>query len=691
MSNRQITIKPTCMRELLAFPADRAAVLWEKINLLVTDPLPDGKVKKKLHGSDGICRLRVGDHRVFYQFGDSWVSLLGIRRRREDTYNNVQLTEGSPNLPPDADVDLDDVLAEESPPKFTFATTSPTQPLPIEITRDWLKELGIPASTYATLVRCCSEDDLLEASVSSEVLARVVDAIFPPSLRRVVTQPDLIVPSPEDLVRYKEGDLLGFLLNLDADQRKLTSWALTGPTMVTGGAGTGKSTVALYRVKEVLERSGGSGKERLLFTTYTRALLTVTRQLLEQLLSPDQLARVQVSTCDQVALDIVRGRRKVGQIESDRDGLRRLKELRKSFQAATTSAFEGRLQTRALARLSDQYLLEEFDWIISGRGIASLDEYLEAPRPGRGVAFVPRLRTAVWELHQAFSSDKKAERFPELRNEALAAVRSGFWKEHWDYVFVDEAQDLSPAALSLMAETCRSAAGLFFAADSKQSLYSRNYTWTSANPRLQFRGRTATLKRNYRSTAEIDRAAFSVLRPEEAEALEPSTSIHEGPMPVLVRGVRPEKEPEWIARFVRQLSKHLHLRQSAAAVLVPTAEIGESMASALSELGLPTKYFKGRDLDLRQDVVKVVSLFSAKGLEFPIVVGAGFHEGTYPVAEDFDDPELFAERMRHERRLLYVAFTRAMRGLMVMVPAGCRHEALAQLDPSQWHVEETAE
>jgi ATP-dependent exoDNAse (exonuclease V) beta subunit len=61
------------------------------------------------------------------------------------------------------------------------------------------------------------------------------------------------------------------------------------------------------------------------------------------------------------------------------------------------------------------------------------------------------------------------------------------------------------------------------------------------------------------------------------------------------------------------------------------------------------------------------------------------------VAEDFDEPELFAERMRHERRLLYVAFTRAMRGLMVMVPAGCRHEALAQLDPSQWHVEETAE
>lgn len=690
MGKRQVTIKPTCMRELLAFPADRAAVLWEKINLLVSDPLPDGKVKKKLHGGDGICRLRVADHRIFYQFGDTWVSLLGIRRRREDTYDNVP-SGSSLALPPDTEIDLDELLEEKPALQFTFSSAAQTQPLPIKITREWLKDLGIPASARATLVRCRSEDDLLEASVPSEVLARVVDAIFPPSLRQVAAQPDLIVPSTGHLVRYKEGDLLGFLLNLDVDQRKLTSWALSGPTMVTGGAGTGKSTVALYRVKEVLERSGSTGKERLLFTTYTRALLTVTRQLLEQLLTPDQLARVQVSTCDQVALEIVRSRRKVGDLETDRDAQRRLNALRKSFQVSNASAFEGRLQARALARLSNRYLLEEFDWIITGRGLANIAQYREAPRPGRGVAFPPRLRSAVWELHQAFLAGRKGERFPELRNEALEIVRAGAWSGHWDYVFVDEAQDLSPAALSLMAETCHTAEGLFFAADSKQSLYSRNYTWTSANPRLQFRGRTANLKRNYRSTAEIDRAAFSLLRPEEAESLEPSTSIHDGPMPVLVRGLRSEEEPEWIGRFVRQVSKHLHLKQSAAAVLVPTAEIGERMASALSERGLPAKYFKGRDLDLRQDVIKVMSLFSAKGLEFPIVVVAGFHDGTYPVPEDFEEPELFAERMRHERRLLYVAFTRAMRGLMVMVPADCRHEALNQLDSSQWHVEEPAE
>ena len=68
-------------------------------------------------------------------------------------------------------------------------------------------------------------------------------------------------------------------------------------------------------------------------------------------------------------------------------------------------------------------------------------------------------------------------------------------------------------------------------------------------------------------------------------------------------------------------------------------------------------------------------------------MAAGFQDGTYPVAEDFDDLDLFDERMRHERRLLYVGLTRAMRGLMLVVPEGCQHEALLELNTDDWHVE----
>lgn len=683
---RQLTIKPSCTRELAAFPAERAGLLWEKINQLVADPLPDGKVKKKLKGSDGVYRLRVAEHRVFYSFGERWISLLGIRRRSEDTYDGVP-DNRPPHALPEDDDDLDTLLARPDRPSFNFATIPPPRELPRPLSPEFLRELGIATAALPVLLQCRTEDDLLAAAIPADTLSVLLDALFPPSLESVTQQPDLVVPSTEHLIRFKEGDLFGFLLQLDEEQRRLTRWALAGPTMVRGGAGSGKSTVALYRVKELLERPGATGRERVLFTTYTQALLAVTRQLLEQILSPEQLRRVTVATCDQVAREVVFGRRKIGKFESDRDALRRLSALRKQHRPTGVSAFEARLRQRALDRLSDHWLLEEFDWILDGRGLTSLDEYQQAARPGRGLSLSSRARTAIWDLYVAFSASAPAERFPALRREALAVVRGG-WRGHYDAVLVDEAQDLSPVSLALLAEVCATPEGLFFTADNNQSLYSRSYNWSSAHPRLQFRGRTALLRRNYRSTRELDRAAFAVLQAGQDEPLEASTSVREGPLPVLVRGATAEDEGAWIAGFVRQMARHLHVKVSAAAVLVPSAAAGEALAEQLRQEGLDARFFPGRDLDLRSDVVRVLTLHSAKGLEFPVVAVAGLASEGYPVPEDFDEPELFGERARHERRLLYVGLTRAMRGLMLIVPNGSRHPALQSLDPTHWHLEE---
>jgi hypothetical protein len=65
-----------------------------------------------------------------------------------------------------------------------------------------------------------------------------------------------------------------------------------------------------------------------------------------------------------------------------------------------------------------------------------------------------------------------------------------------------------------------------------------------------------------------------------------SNSVHEGPLPVLVRDIAAEEQAEWIARFVRQMARHLHLKASAAAVLVPVATAGETLATELQAQGV---------------------------------------------------------------------------------------------------------
>lgn len=690
---REINIKPSCMSEIHGFPADQTNQLWEKINYLVEDPLPDGKLKKKLKTHKDIYRIRVGDYRVFYTFGDTWVRLLGIRRRNERTFTEAMETivaDSPAQNPSNEDIDVDALSTEEfSRPQFAFSKEPQQTLLPKPITAEWLRDLQIPPSYIPSLTACKSEEALLSVSVPAPVIERVLDNLFPRPIEEVIQQPDFIVRDTEDLIKYKEGGLISFLLKLDDDQLELTKWALTGPTMVTGGAGTGKSTVALYRAKALLDHDT-TGSARLLFATYTTALINASYQLLEQLLTKEQFKRVRVDTCDRLAREIVSTTRRILQMETSAAAIQALRAVRKTFQPTASSAFEQRLRAKALEALSDRYLLEEFDWIIDGRSMTSIQEYLDAPRPGRGCVFRSGLREAVWELCVAYKSEMSSrgiERWAALRAEALSLVQEKKWKDRYDFVVVDEAQDLAPTALCLMAELAQSPEGLFFAADNKQSLYSRNYSWTSAHPRLQFRGRTRSLKRNYRSTAEIDRAAFDVLEPEQGEVFEPSSSIHTGPLPVLAEGVPIDESGAWVAKFIRQMSQHLRMKTSTSGVLVPTKEIGEFIASRLEDEGIPAQFFSGKDLDLNADVVKVLTLHSAKGLEFPIVVVCGFEPGTYPIESDFEEPEVFLERLRNERRLLYVGLSRAMRGLMIIKSSDCRHKALKDLRPEHWHME----
>ncbi|MBU0662941.1 MAG: UvrD-helicase domain-containing protein [Proteobacteria bacterium] len=695
-SVREINIKPSCMKEIQAYPAAQSAQLWEKINFLVDDPLPDGKLKKKLHVADDLYRLRVGDYRIFYSFGEKWVSLLGLRRRQEDTYKGGVKTsdEAFPEKLPNQELELDEILGQKKEKKeFNFEQKPSLTPLPRPITAEWLDELKVPVVYIPVLVSCTSEESLLGLQIPPDILETVVDNIFPQPIEEVINQPDLIVQDIQDLVHYKERGLISFLLKLDEGQKRLTEWAMKGPTLVKGGAGTGKSTVALYRVKALLERPGATGSEKVFFTTYTRSLISASEQLLKQLLTPDQYARVRVSTCDQIAREIVVSRRKLGNVEQGGIVGQIFKETRANFIVSGPTAFDRSLRKKALDRLSDRYLKEEFDWILSGRGIICLEEYLETPRTGRGHIFRAGLRETVWELYQSFNEDVKkrgVELFSDIRQEALELVRGGKWKEYFDYIVVDEAQDLTPTALCLMAEICKSAQGLFFASDLKQSIYSRNYSWSTVHPRLQFKGRTSLLKKNYRSTAEIDRAAFDVLDKEENGDVVVSESIHNGTTPILLNGINVGKQGEWAAKFIRQISRHLRMKTSAAAILVPNKEVGARLAQNVSAAGVPAQYFNGRDLDLKQDIVKIITLHSAKGLEFPIVVICGIENGTYPVREDFEEEEVYLERMRHERKLLYVGMSRAMRGLMVIRNKGCVHEALMSLDTENWHVEEVA-
>jgi mRNA-degrading endonuclease RelE of RelBE toxin-antitoxin system len=301
------TFKPSFLVQLLALPAKEMHQVLGKLNLLLEDPMPDGKVKKQLtHINRDLYRLRSGYYRVFYSISDPYISLLKLDRRDDDTYEDDLEAEFLGGFDPDFGDITDSVPPRLEQILSLQETERECLPLPRPITGELLANLRVPEKYRSHLLAIQNDDSLLDCTdVPQEYIAQLMEYMYPKPLAQVLQQPDYLLDDIDDLLRYKEGDLLGFLLRLSPEQERFVSWAIraTGPTQVKGGPGTGKSTVALYRVRSLIEklRKMGQSEPCILFTTYTTALVNSSEQLLKQLLGED-VRYVEVQTADKKCL-----------------------------------------------------------------------------------------------------------------------------------------------------------------------------------------------------------------------------------------------------------------------------------------------------------------------------------------------------------------------------------------------------
>ena len=491
-----------------------------KVNLLLENPEPDAKVKKFLkplsEGAYELYRLRSGDYRIFYTFSAEKrsISLLAIKRRVEDTYAealDAELLEG-------LDVELDDKASV--PAKFTqpdwgklFMQQEKDRPLPEPITLELLKRKNVPEAYHTRLLAVKTQNELLACpDIDDETLLELDDYLFERPLIQVMQQPDLLLIEVDDLLRYKEGELIAFLLKLSPQQEKHVHWSLglSGPTLVKGGPGTGKSTIALYRIRSMVNQLRKAGKcaPRLLFTTYTNALIHASEQQLDQLLGREKRQQfVQIQTAASLASKILYECKALKEIISPAE----LTQLTR--RALKETPLEGKLlqqeaQRQTLEHVGLEYLLQELNTVIVARQLTSPEEYLAASRNGRKLRLNASQRRLIWR-ELLLASGK--ETWQQRRARAANLVEQSSLYQFYDAVVIDEAQDLDPSALRLLVQTCKAANRLFVTADANQSIYGSGFTWSDVHQHLRFQGRTSVLHINCRSTAEIGEAAQAYL------------------------------------------------------------------------------------------------------------------------------------------------------------------------------------
>lgn len=699
------TMKPTFQTEWLALSAKESRQILEKINLLSQDPTPDAKVKKQLKYLGGkLHRLRSGNYRIFYTFDHPYVSLLALRRRDDDTYDEEIDAEFLGGLDPKfTDITKPNQLDWE---KLFTVSDPPQTKLPEPITHELLENLRIPEPCHPRLIQVKTREELFDCpGIADDIILKLDDYLFERPLVDILQQPDFLTGDVDNLLRFKQGDIFGFLLKLNPEQEKYVTWAInaSGPTLLKGGPGTGKSTVALYRVRAILEtlkaspqpalsREESSSTPKLLFTTYTNALVAFSKALLANLLG-DDIQYVEVKTADAIAYSIICQATGKPNLAQAKDLRRLIKQaLPKAIDSLPGNLLQRQAQAQILERLNIDYLIAEINTVIEAREITALEDYLTTPRTGREIALNKTQRQAIWHLrHHLYQllCEQGLETWQQLRSRALKILREMDNPPLYDAVIIDEAQDLEPNALRLLWQLCRHPNRLFVTADANQSIYGSSFRWRDIHQDLKFKGRTGILYVNHRTTKEINEAAHSYLVGGSLDDIVQRDYIHTGPPPAVRSVTTSADEAALLTRFCKSAAREFRLGIGACAILTPTEKAGKTLAEQLKYQGLEATFMASRELDLKKQGVKILTLKAAKGLEFPIVAIAGFLNTPFPTIPRGTPDEAKAEIYQRERRTLFVAMTRAMRALLLVVPAQNPGRLLQQFDPQLWNLGKT--
>jgi hypothetical protein len=257
--------------------------------------------------------------------------------------------------------------------------------------------------------------------------------------------------------------------------------------------------------------------------------------------------------------------------------------------------------------------------------------------------------------------------FEEMVNRVVRGVeRRAIPSGQYDAIMIDEGHDFRPEWFKLVVQMVNpDSNSLLVMYDDAQSIYggSRKRKFSFASVGIKAQGRTTVLKLNYRNTQEIlavaraladDLLAEREADEDEAPTVQPVAAGRKGPPPLLIELPTLDAEAVRIAEILQD-EHRTGTRWSEMAVLYRHWEVMARVTDVLKRKGIPFECpQQSKRFAPGADCVKVVTMHSSKGLEFPLVcipaLGA---------------PHKKNESAQEEARLLYVAMTRATRQLVM--------------------------
>lgn len=402
-------------------------------------------------------------------------------------------------------------------PAEPAATADVKRPLS-NLTEADLLSYGVPAE-WIPDVRTADDDLLLVIALHlpAEAAEAIIDLatgftpaipeVRPPDQGNPYEHPDAqcrfrVLTGTEELARALDYPWERWIVFLHPSQADWVSRSFSGPTRVQGSAGTGKTVVALHRAVH-LARS--NPEARVLLTTFSDPLAALLQDKLHRLVQgePHLLERLDV-----LAMQELGERMHTAQL--GHHPLIAAEDLRALIQ---------RHAPLEISRVyGEGFVVEEFDEIVDAFGLRDWDSYRDVRRLGRKSRLNEAKRRLLWEGFEAVLQElEQSGQFTPhqlFHRTAEQLHRSG--ARAYEHIVVDECQDITATQLRLLASLAGTGPdALFFAGDLGQRIFQQPFSWTQYG--VDIRGRSRTLRINYRTSHQIRSQADQLLDPESRD------------------------------------------------------------------------------------------------------------------------------------------------------------------------------
>lgn len=521
-------------------------------------------------------------------------------------------------------------------------------------------EGGFPDEVYEMLsylsegIPLAEVKELVAPDMGGDEVVNVDD--FEAALKRPQTRHNFWVAEDEhQLAKMLNAPLEQWRVFLHPTQRKLATRHCNGPVRVLGGAGTGKTVVAMHRAAHLVEKVFNQPTDRVLFTTFTKNLAYDIGEDMKTLVQPAHRDRVEVTHINDWVHKFLKRQGYGYQIRYfDSQGGERLRELWNLAISGST--------------YSPTFLREEWDQVIQYHGVTELKAYYKVKRSGRGSRLSKMGRYEVWQCFTAYRSLLDEHQLKESQDairDARLLLEATPHLIQYRSVIVDEAQDLSPETYRLLrALTPVGANDLFIVGDGHQRIY--RYRVSLKRCGVHIVGRSYRLRLNYRTTEEIRRYAVQVLEGLDIDDLDGGSDTLQG-YHSLLHGEPPQVQTyqniqDEVDHICRELSRE-GVDPARCCVVARTQKLIDLYRAELNVQDQEIVQIK-RSLPTSSSKLRIATMHRVKGLEFDHVFLVGLNQGVIPLPEalnqvDPDDDLSKAHCELIERCLLYVSMTRA--------------------------------